>query len=212
MSIIISPLFTDARGALGGVVIYKACGQVRMRTKPFSFRDKKSDKQIAQRQKLKNCLGMYRVLTPFFACSWRLKAKDLVMNGCNLFIKENIHNFNSEGNPIDWANLKVTGGTSPFSGDWQVEQTSPGMLTLRWNTGGIPVSALDDLLQIGVYGYEDEDEDRKVLFRLSSVRAVWEEGECTFAIPANRDTVQLYACFKNLYSGAYTDSVYLGEW
>ncbi len=41
MSIIISPLFTDARGALGGVVIYKACGQVRMRTKPFSFRDKK---------------------------------------------------------------------------------------------------------------------------------------------------------------------------
>ena len=57
MSIIISPLFTDARGALGGVVIYKACGQVRMRTKPFSFRDKKSDKQIAQRQKLKNCLG-----------------------------------------------------------------------------------------------------------------------------------------------------------
>ena len=56
------------------------------------------------------------------------------------------------------------------------------------------------------------DEDRKVLFRLSSVRAVREEGECTFAIPANRDTVQLYACFKNFYSGAYTDSVYLGEW
>ncbi|MDE5639803.1 MAG: hypothetical protein K2I47_08510, partial [Odoribacter sp.] len=133
MGIITSPLFTEARGTLGNVIIYKVGDQIRMRTKPLAHRDKKSDRQIAQRKKLKNCLELYSVLDPVFACSWRMKAKDMVMNGCNLFIKENIRNFNDEGNVADWANLKVSAGSYSFPENRQVEQTSPGRLTLRWD-------------------------------------------------------------------------------
>lgn len=212
MGIITSPLFTEARGTLGNIIIYKVGNQIRMRSKPLAHRDKKSAKQLAQRQKLKNCLGMYCALDPVFACSWRMQAKDLVMNGCNLFIKENIRNFDEEGKVIDWANLKISAGTSCFPGNWRVEQTSPGRLTLRWNPDDESLLASDDLLQIGAYGFEDEDENTEALFRLSGVRAIRREGECSFLIPASRGTLKLYACFKNLYSGEYTDSVYLGEW
>ena len=65
MSIIISPLFTDARGALGGVVIYKACGQVRMRTKPFSFRDKKATSRLHNGRNLRIVSGCIAYLPPF---------------------------------------------------------------------------------------------------------------------------------------------------
>lgn len=212
MSIITSPLFTEARGTLGNVIIYKVGDQIRMRTKPLAHRDKKSDRQIAQRKKLKNCLELYSVLDPVFACSWRMKAKDMVMNGCNLFIKENIRNFNDEGNVADWANLKVSAGSYPFPENRQVEQTSPGRLTLRWDPDDESALTFDDLLQIGAYGYEDDDEDIKVLFRIKDIRAIRREGECSFLIPASRTPLHLYACFKNLYTGEYTDSVYLGEW
>ncbi len=212
MSIITSPLFTEASGTLGNFIIYKVRGQIRMRSKPGAYSDKKSARQVSQRQKLKNCLHFYRVLDSIFVCSWRMKAQEMVMNGCNLFIKENIRNFNDEGEIADWAKLKVSAGTSPFPGNWKVEQTSPGMLTLRWNPDDESAQTFDDLLQIGAYGFEDDEEDMKVLFRVKDIRAIREEGECTFRIPSSRTPSHLYACFKNLYTGEYTDSVYLGEW
>lgn len=212
MGIITSPLFTEARGSLGNVVIYKVGNQIRMRSKPLVHHDKKSDRQIAQRQKLKNSLELYRALDPVFAYSWRRKAKDVVMNGCNLFIKENIRNFNDEGEIADWANLKVSTGSYPFPGNWRVEQPSPGTLALCWNPDDGSALSCDDLLQIGAYGFEADDDEEKTLFRLSNVRAIRQEGECTFLLPASREALHLYACFKNLYTGEYSDSIYLGEW
>ncbi len=42
MSIITSPLFTEASGTLGNFIIYKVRGQIRMRSKPGAYSDKKA--------------------------------------------------------------------------------------------------------------------------------------------------------------------------
>lgn len=211
MGIITSPLFTEARGSLGNIIIYKVGDQIRIRTKPLTHRDKKSVRQLAQRLKLKKCLSLYGLLDSIFLYSWRTKAKNTAMNGCNLFIKENIRNFTDEGEIADWANLKICAGSYPFPENWRVEQASPGMLTLCWNPEDQSVLAFDDILQIGAYGFADDDEEVETLFRVKNVRAVRREGECCFRIPASRSTLHFYACFKNLYTNEYTDSIYLGE-
>lgn len=119
----------------------------------FAVRDKKSAGQLAQRDKLKECLRLYGLLDGVFLYSWQTKAKDMVMNGCNLFIKENIRHFNAEGETSDWANLKICAGSYPFPPDLSVEQESSGTLTLRWNPDDATAQTLDDLLLIGAYGF-----------------------------------------------------------
>lgn len=213
MAIINSPLFSNATGQLSGMVIYKVGNQTRMRCKTSSYHDKKSARQLAQRQKLKECLKLYGVLDGIFLYSWRGKAQDMNMNGCNLFIRENIRNFNDDGKIADWSKLKICAGSYSFSPSWQVEKDTPDTLTLRWEPEPETRTAFEDVLYIGAYGYNENDPEGWIsLFRVDDVRANRQDGICRFRIPGSKAPLQLYACFKNPYTGEYTDSVYLGEW
>lgn len=211
MGIISSPLFNDASGSLGNIVIYKVKNQIRIRTKPLSHKDRKSHKQLTQRQKLKKCLQLYQFLDNAFLYSWRQRAKDLIMNSCNLFIKENIHNINTEGEVANPAILKICTGSLSLPENLQAESNLPGSILLKWETRDIPVLQYDDILQIGVYGMI-YDIEQKAIFYLKEAKATREEGQCQFKIPPGEGMLHFYACFKSLYTNEYSDSTYLGSW
>lgn len=211
MGIISSPLFNDASGSLGNIVIYKVKNQIRIRAKPLSHRDKKSSKQLTQRQKFKKCLQLYQFLDNAFLYSWRQKANDLVMNSCNLFIKENIHNISAEGEIADPAILKICTGPLSLPENLQTESETPGLILLRWDTQDIPTLQYDDILQIGVYGILDDIEQEAIVY-LKEAKATREEGQCQFKIPPGQGMLHFYACFKSLYTNEYSDSAYLGSW
>lgn len=210
MGIISSPLFNDASGSLGNIVIYTVKGQVRIRAKTMGYRDKKSPEQLKQRLKLKKCLQLYQFLDYAFLYSWRQATEQIVMNGCNLFIKENIQNISSEGQVADPAKLKICTGPLPLPANIKVENSN-GSITLRWDTGDMSMLQYDDMLQIGVYSFQS-DKQQEMIYYLRDAKASRREGMCQFNIPQDKGKLHFYACFKSIYTNEYSDSVYLGSW
>lgn len=210
MGIISSSLFNDASGSLGNIIIYTVKGQVRIRAKTMGYRDKKSPEQLTQRLKLKKCLRLYQYLDYAFLYSWRQASEKMVMNGCNLFIKENIRNISPEGEVIDPAKLKICTGSLPLPANIKAEKTD-GSITLRWDTENMSMLQYDDMLHIGVYGFLSKI-GQEAIFYLKEVKATREEGSCQFKFPKDTGMLHIYACFKSLYTNEYSDSAYLGSW
>lgn len=210
MGIILSPLFTDAKGTLGNIVIYKVKNQVRIRTKPAKHRDRKSPRQLNQRAKMKTALELYQQLDYAFKRSWQISSESSAMNGCNLFIRENIGNIGADGEVGDWANLKISHGNLPPAKQPRMEKSEGQTLTVSWNTDDLEAITFDDLAQIGVYGYLEEEEDTGIHY-LREVKSDRASGKCTFEIPAGEGVLHFYLCFKGIYTNDASDSVYLGS-
>lgn len=211
MSIISSPLFNEHRGKLGNVIFYKVKNQMRVRTNPLVFKDKKSPEQLKQRQKLKMGLRLYQKLDFAFLYSWRQEAEKLPMNGCNLFIKENMVNITQDGAIADPAKLKITTGSLAKPTNLRVESSTKKLITVTWDTKKLSDLLYDDILQIGIYGYITDIGEECICY-LREARAIRMDGRCQFEMPEGKGTLHFYVCFKSLYTNEHSDSVYLGSW
>ncbi len=215
MGVILSSLFSEAKGGLNNIIIYTVKGQVRIRSKSLVFRDKKSPKQLLQRGKLKGALGLYQHLDSAFTAAWKEESQKTIMNACNLFIQNNIRNINTEGTIEDPAQLKISIGTLPLPSGIQMREAGEDEILVTWNFDSMQYTTeqYDDLLQIGVYGKwnNDDEKDKECIYYLRAARANRSEGQCRFSLSAFRAPLHFYACFKSLYTHEYSDSVYLGS-
>lgn len=211
MGIISSPLFTDAKGTLGNIIIYKVKNQVRIRAKPLVHKDRKSPKQLKQRAKLKTALALYQKLDYAFKRSWQICAETSPMNGCNLFIRENIGNIGPDGEIIDWAELKINHGPLLQANHLRVAESDERTVTVSWDTETLEAITFDDLVQIGVYGYLEATEEESIYY-LRETKSNRKTGRCTFEIPEGKGILHFYICFKSIYTNESSDSLYIGSW
>ncbi len=195
---------------MGNIIIYKVKDQVRIRAKPAGHRDRKSAKQLKQRAKMKTALGLYQCLDYAFKRSWQIGAESLPMNGCNLFIRENIGHIGADGEVADWASLKISHGSLLQAKHPRMEDGKGNTLTVSWETDDLEAIEFDDLVQIGVYGYL-EDEEESGIHYLRKVKCNRLAGKCTFEIPEGEGILHFYLCFKSIYTNDASDSVYLGS-
>lgn len=211
MAVVSSPLLNEARGKLGNVIIYSVNGQVRFRSKPMQHKDCKSKGQLKQRGKMKGVMKTYRYLDFTFLYSWKERTKDMIMNGCNLFVKENIGHFNDAGE-IEPCRLKISTGTLPVPENILVERDENGEIVLTWdndqNLSGINGK---DYLLIGIYGNRSKIR-HPVIYSLDSIRSLRKDCQCSFRLPQEKGIQHVYCCFKSQFTNEYSDSVYLGSW
>lgn len=213
MSTISSPLFTEAKGSIGEVIIYTVKRKVRIRSKPAQYKDKKSNKQVSQRSSMKGTTRLYQELDWTFRTSWRERTKDMDMSGYNLFVKENIKNVIAEDCLVDPAVLKISTGALPLPEKFVLQREENGDFLLSWDPDlkGMDGIHYDDQLQIGVYGRYAWDGVMEIS-HLKEVMPYRSAGECRFQLPDDKiGTLHLYACFKCPYTNEYSDSVYLGK-
>lgn len=211
MTIISSSIFKEAKGSLGNVVLYTVKGQVRMRAKAVKYTDRKSEGQLQQRKKLKHALELYQFLDRAFVFAWKEQSKQMVMNACNLFIRENIRHLGAEGEVTAPELLKITAGGLPLPPKITARQEEDHCITVEWEPQSIHHFGADDLLLIGIYGYS-KGFRRKTISCQRQVLASRRDKGCRFALPRKEGVQHVYACFKSRYTEEYSDSVYLGSW
>lgn len=211
--IINSSLFNEAKGSLGNMIVYTVKGQVRVRAKSMSHKDKKSIRQLEQRQRIKGITRLYQLLDFAFLYSWKERTRQMTMNGCNLFIKENIGNITPEGQVDDPALLRISTGPLPLPREFRLSRDENEDFILTWDTDKQELETIryDDLLQIGVYGYSLEVKETAVL-HLRHVKPSRRDCQCRFGLPPGTGVRHLYASFKCLYTNEYSESVYIGSY
>lgn len=214
MSTISSPLFTEAKGSIGEVIIYTVKRKVRIRSKPAQYKDKKSNKQVAQRSRMKGTTRLYQELDWTFQAAWRERTKDMDMSGYNLFVKENIKNVVSEDCLVDPSLLKISTGALTLPEKFTLSREENGDFLLSWDldSKGMDGIHYDDQLQIGVYGRYASDGVMEIS-HIKEAIPYRSACQCRFQLPEDKEgTLHLYACFKCPYTNEYSDSVYLGSW
>ncbi|MCU4156228.1 hypothetical protein J1N10_09585 [Carboxylicivirga sp. A043] len=134
-------------GRVGNVITYQMYGKSYMRSLPGQYKDKKSEKQLVQRQKMQLVnafLGPYKdVLRITFQ-------KEAV--GRSAFMAAKSYNLlNAIGGVypeqyLDYTNARVSRGSVPLPAEASVERTEDGVL-FKWNDNGLGYGS-DTLLVI----------------------------------------------------------------
>lgn len=121
------------QGRLGNLIFYKVKGVTRIRSVPLMVRNPKTLAQQSVRKRLIAAVQFYRRLkdTPLKVV-WQLAARDMPINGYNLFLKRNIHAFN-DCTLVTPSALSMTCGRLPRMNDLRVAGRSDRTVTLAWN-------------------------------------------------------------------------------
>lgn len=130
----------SVRGRLGDLVFYESNGETCIRTLPANFKDRESEKQLLQREKLKTIGKLYTVFHP--ALRFEITKKHTSQS--SLFSKEN------------WKNILVTNDTVSVDYERLIlsNQLDIKILNLKVNRNGNQVFFewdADDLLGNSFY-------------------------------------------------------------
>ncbi len=133
MAIIFSSALQHLKGKIGNFIFYHAKGQLRMRSygKPNTICW--TSEQKLQQNRLRAVVFFYRVnQTTLLPKIWKIAARDMVMSGYNLFIRENMSVFNAEHSIGDYSMLHVSQGRLEFPQTLQVSSYGRGEIRLMW--------------------------------------------------------------------------------
>ena len=123
MAIIFSSALQHLKGKIGNFIFYLAKGQLRMRSygKPNTICW--TSEQKLQQNRLRAVVFFYRVnQTTLLPKIWKIAARDMIMSGYNLFIRENMSVFNAEHSIGDYSMLHISQGpgVSPNPASFQL--------------------------------------------------------------------------------------------
>lgn len=211
MSITKSSLFSELKGSLGNIIIYEVDGQIRLRSKPGSYRDCKSEEQLKQRNRLKGAAGFYRFLDYPLYLAWKQMTKGTRMSAYNLFIKTNLLNFTAEGKPADFKELQVCTGKLPSSKDITAQVASDGEVVLQWQYNPANKESGEDRIRIVLYEPEKKKNPRIYLWDITEVKR--KAGHCRFKLPdCESGKLHFYVTFWEKYTLECSGSTYGGFW
>lgn len=110
MAILKESILGKVKGKMGGLVFYEVNGEMRMRSTPAGYRDRKSPKQLAHRARVKGIAGLFAGLDMQLVVYWNELAAGTTMNGYNLFMSTNLKWLDEEGRVADSGRLTLCRG------------------------------------------------------------------------------------------------------
>lgn len=133
MAIVFSALFHKMKGKIGHLILYNVKGQIRTRANSGKMSVLWSPAQELQQNRLRSAVFFYRAnQTTFLPKIWRLAARNMVMSGYNLFLRENMPVFNAGHSIGDYSMLHISKGTLEFPQVLQVSGYGNGKIRLTW--------------------------------------------------------------------------------
>lgn len=133
MAIVFSTLFHKMKGKIGNLILYNVKGQIRTRSNSEKISVPWSPAQELQQSRFRSAVFFYRVnQTTLLPKIWKIAARDMVMSGYNLFIRENMSVFNAEHSIGDYSMLHVSQGRLEFPQTLQVSSYGRGEIRLMW--------------------------------------------------------------------------------
>lgn len=196
MAIIFSTLFHKMKGKIGHLILYNVKGQIRTRTNSGKISVPWSPAQELQQNRLRSAVFFYRAnQATLLPKIWRIAARNMVMSGYNLFLRENMPVFNAGHRIGDYSMLHISNGTLEFPQVLQVSDYENGKIRLTWKnllprTSG---SMSDRLHAVWLDG------NGNFSLHLLSIPEVprWEEEAVLFLPEAGSKDLHLYVYFSN---------------
>lgn len=180
-------------GQIGGVIYYRYKGVLMARSRPYRYKDKKSNLQIEVRNKFSNLVGFANKALDFVQKGiWNHNSVGL--SACNLFVKLNSPCFNRSGKISRFDQLLFSIGRTPLPHNLRIVLANEGncKVTVTWDYNEKrQKNHGDDRLR--VYAFCGDAEVRQ--YELGVVRR---DLVATFQVPCNTDCpIYLYVWFFN---------------
>lgn len=196
MAIIFSSALQHLKGKIGNFVFYHAKGQLRMRSyvRPDSVRW--TPEQKLQQNRLRTVVFFYRAnqhtLLPKI---WRMAARDMVMSGYNLFIRENMPVFNAGHVIGDYSMLHISMGTLAPPYALQIAGYGKGEIRLTWSN---PLPKTSGSMSDRLHAFWLDGTGDFSLHALAVPEACRRDGQAVLSLPeAGRQDLHLYVYFSN---------------
>ena len=152
-----SVLLYGMRGKLGNLVLCYSQGKMYVRRRPRKSTKPQSLPQIVQRRRFAACVLFFRsVKAAGLEPAWEAAARGKRGSAFNLFIKANLHNFNADGQILDFGQLLLTPDRRTNPPCLDVVRVKSGNANVVWRVEEEPRRGLDtDRLRAVVMGGED---------------------------------------------------------
>jgi hypothetical protein len=202
----IDNLFESGRGKLGNLVFYKVGNQGRVRTRAAHFRDRKSPKQLAQRQRMQVALGFLKPFSNLIRITYAAEA--VGRSAMQAAQSYNMRNALAGEYPdiyVDKSKALLRRGPLPLPVSPTLTALTEGLL-IEWENGSEATGRhLHDNLVVMVKSPEKENVDfRFTEARRSDSHYMWKP-----ALPEGN--VDVWIAFRDPGQTEMSDSMYLGK-
>lgn len=196
MAIIFSSAFQALRGKIGNFIFYHAKGQLRMRSYGKSGTSPWTPGQKLQQNRLRTVVFFYRAnQNTLLPKIWRMAARDMVMSGYNLFIRENMPVFNAGHAIGDYSLLHISQGSLEFPQALQVASYGDGKICLTWKN---PLPKNSGSMSDRLHAVWLDGKGNFSLHVLSMPEVTRREEEAVLPLPeAGSEELHLYIYFSN---------------
>jgi hypothetical protein len=198
-------------GQVGPVVGYMWHGINCIRTKPQHIRDRKSKRQVAQRQCLSEVLRFMQSMTGYLRIGFGSMPYVYHQSAFNAAMSHNMRNGVKGKNSdlkIDYTHTSVAQGDLMNATNIRAE-VGIGKITICWNYSreDISVKASDYAMPL-IYNRDK----RQTIYDTESVRR--SEGELTMELPESwaGDRLEVYLSFRSQDGKHVANSVYVGHY
>jgi hypothetical protein len=201
---IIENLFESGRGKLGNLVFYKVGGQGRVRTRATHFRDRKSLKQLAQRQRLQVVMGFLKPFSKLIRITFAAEA--VGRSAMQAAQSYNMRNALAGEYPdiyMDNSRTLLSRGSLPLPESAKLTVTTEGLL-IEWENGAEATGhhPYDNLLVMAKSSETSYTDFRFTEARRSDNHYMWKP-----ALPEGN--VDVWIAFRDQGQTVMSDSMFL---
>jgi len=203
-------------GSVSNLVFYQRNGVNYIRSKPSSYRDAKTEKQLAVRGRFTGCNRFYdHIKADVFRQVWKTVASGTGKNAKNLFVQHNMYAFGKDKEVIDYGRLCFSSGLLPLPDRIQIERHNNHDYLLQWEYDAEKaIGAPNDRLYIvelrPVKQPDDLLENYTVVFHETGVCR--SEKKASFSTSSGfNDQIHLFCFWGNEQNSVFSGSYYLNE-
>ncbi|MFA8434895.1 MAG: DUF6266 family protein [Marinifilaceae bacterium] len=201
-----SKILEKAAGQLGQLVVYNVGENTYVRTKPSQYRDRKTETQLAQRQKFRLVMNFLRPFTKML----RLTFSDEkgIRKGFHPAKSYNLRHGicgNYPNQSIDRQKALLSKGPLPLPLQARVTRKEEGVL-FEWKPNNEPETATDTLLVMALAPHPSSSD-----YRFTGIKR--SEGQFLWNTPLNSSNqpVEFWLAFRNQEESLMSNSLYLGK-
>lgn len=216
MAIAKNPFLGKLKGKVGNIILYTVDGEVRVRSQPFSYKDKRSPAQLGVRNRFKGALYLYKHLGSFFKNVWKIHSTTVQGNGYTLFMSHNIPAFGTDGEIEDFSKILLTTGTRQQVVGLKMTCPAPGEVELHWtDNSGMSTAKKNDRLRVACIRIDREHISRPAsvarggnlkIELIKGIKATRQDGVCRFTFCGQDAYPHIYCFFAAEDDEAFSPS------
>lgn len=196
------------QGRVGNVIMYEMFGNTYLRSRPAGYKDKKSDKQLAQRQRMKLAQNLIRHLNPLV----RITMKDITTGRSTYHttVSLNLKSAIEGEYPAQYINPEkviLSNGDLTIPDHVSADKTKEGIL-LKWSVENMQEGfnqPSDNLIwcmkDLETFAYSD--------YQITTVKR--HQGEILLPLPQSKKPVELWIIFRNASETRLSGTKWVGQ-